>query len=53
MGMFSSSKTKASKAFAQPTAEQQRNGRAAPATTQKLHQVTDSSPSDHCFMHLL
>lgn len=38
MGMFSSNKTKAGKAFAQPSAEQQLNGRAVPATTQKLHQ---------------
>ena len=40
MGMFSSSKSKASKAFAQPTSEQQRNGRATPATPQQLQQAS-------------
>ncbi len=51
MGMFSSNKTKAGKAFAQPSAEQQLNGRAVPATTQKLHQARDPSPPDpHCFI---
>mmetsp|Transcript_16617 Transcript_16617/g.49716 ORF Transcript_16617/g.49716 Transcript_16617/m.49716 type:complete len:200 (-) Transcript_16617:511-1110(-) len=36
--MFSSSKSRASKAFAQPSAEQQRNGRAVPATPHQLQQ---------------
>lgn len=38
MGIFSTRKSQASKAFAQPTLEQQRNGRAAPATPAHLKQ---------------
>lgn len=38
MKLFSSRKSQASKAFAQPTLEQQRNGRATSATPQQLQQ---------------